>query len=393
MPASVMILGAGAAGLMCAVAAAERGRRVVVVDHAQLPGRKLAITGGGRCNFSNRVVEASHFLSANPHFTRSALARFTPWDAIAMVEEAGIAYEERDLGQLFLLERATRLVDGLSERARMAGVRFELGREVLSLRHLGDGGFELETSRGPIEAAKVVVATGGLSYTGTGATGIGYELARSFSLPVVPARPALVPLTWSAADRTHYSALSGIALEVVARCPGSPPFRSNLLFTHRGVSGPAILQVSSCWQAGQPVTVDLLPDSDLDNSLRQARQERPRVQLRTLLAGWLPRRLVAAIDGDPLPSGQMGQLSNEQLAKIVDTIHGWTLQPAGTEGYEAAEVTAGGVDTRVLSSKTMETKDVPGLYFVGEVMDVTGWLGGYNLHWAWASGWCAGQAV
>ncbi len=378
MTKSVQVVGAGAAGLVCAYEAAKRGREVVVVDHGPRPGRKLAITGGGRCNFSNLEVEAKHFLSANPHFVRSALARFTPWDAIAMVSDAGFTWEERELGQLFLLEPAVRLVDWLWERARRAGVRFEFGREP---------GIP---SPKTLEEAAVVVATGGLSYPSTGASGWGHRVAQAFDLPVVAPRPALAPLTWSARDRELFGPLSGISLPVAASCPASPVFRDDLLFTHRGISGPAALQVSSYWKPGQLVTVDLLPARDLRAELIEARAQRPRAALRTVLTQRLPRRLVAALG---LPERTLGELSNNRIEQVALRIHAWSPGPAGTGGYAAAEVTAGGVDTRALSSKTMEARTAPGLYFVGEVVDVTGWLGGYNLHWAWASGQAAGRAV
>ncbi len=391
--APVVVLGAGAAGLVAAHQVAARGIGVIVVDHQARPGRKLAITGGGYCNVTNMRVKARCFISSNPHFVKSALARFGPWDVMDMLADAGIGVEERDRGELFCDQRATLLVDFLQGRAEAAGARLMLGCSVSGLRALPGGGFLLRSSRGELQASRVIVATGGLSYPGIGASGLGMDIARSLGIPVVAPRPGLAPLLWSASDRERFADLSGNSLEVTTRCPDSPAFRADLLFTHRGLSGPAALQVSSYWRPGASVTVDLLPGIDVEGRLLEARRERPRAALRTVLGAWLPKRLVLAFEGREIPDLPMGRLSDLHAAAIADSLHRWTFHPAGTAGYDKAEVTVGGVDTRAISSKTLEARDVPGLHFAGEVLDVTGWLGGYNLQWAWSSGHCAGRAV
>jgi len=389
----VLILGAGAAGLMAAHAAASRGRAVTVVDSQTTVGRKLAITGGGHCNVTNTDVKARCFLGANPHFVKSALARYGRWDITSLLAELGITTHERERGELFCDQRATALVRGLHQRALQAGARFELGCAVRAVVPSPNGGFRVHGTRGPMEAQRVVVASGGLSYPAIGASSIGHDIARSVGIPVVAPRPGLAPLQWSAEDRERFGPLAGNALPVVARCAGSPAFGADMLFTHRGLSGPAILQVSSYWQPGQPVSIDLLPGRDLREELATARRERPRASLRNTVARWLPRRLVEVLQQRELPRLQLAQLSNAQAEAVHRTLRGWAVHPAGTAGYGAAEVTVGGVDTRALSSKTFEANDVPGLHFVGEVLDVTGWLGGYNLQWAWSSGHCVGQVV
>ena len=389
----VVVLGAGAAGLMAAHQAAARGRDVTVLDSQPKPGRKLAITGGGQCNVTNTEVLPSRFLSANPHFVKSALARFTRWDTTSLLAELGITTHERERGELFCDQRASLLAERLHQRAALAGARFELSCSIRAVQARAGGGFLVHGARGALQTDKVIVATGGLSYPSIGASSIGHDIARSVGIPVQPTRPGLVPLQWSAQDRERFGPLAGNALEVLAWCPGSPRFGANLLFSHRGLSGPAILQVSSYWSPCQPLTIDLLPRLDLERELRRLRQERPRAQLRSVLAGWLPRRLVEALQQHELPQLRLAQLSNSQTQAVQRSLRGWTIEPAGTLGYDKAEVTVGGVDTRAISSKTLEARDVPGLHFVGEVLDVTGWLGGYNLQWAWSSGYCAGRAV
>ncbi len=390
---TVVILGAGAAGLICAREAAARGREVLVLDHQMRPGRKLAITGGGHCNIGNYEIKANRYIAGNPHFVKSALARFTIWDILDIALEGGITVHEREHGEVFCDQRASLLVDLLEGRARRAGARFSLGTTVSGLRRGSGRGFTVQTAQGEIPAEAVVVATGGLSYANTGASGLGHGIAEALGLAVVEPRPGLVPLQWSSEDRARFAALAGNSLPVRARCPGSPLFETDLLFTHRGISGPAALQVSSYWQPGQPVTIDLLPGSGLEGLLLQARRDHPRASLHRTLGRWLPKRLVAALRGREIPDEQLARLSDQRLAAVAAGLHAWTILPAGTAGWAAAEVTVGGVDTHAISSKTLEAQQVPGLYFVGEVLDVTGWLGGYNLQWAWSSGWCAGQVV
>ena len=387
------MLGAGASGLVCAWQAAERGRRVVLLERLGRPGRRLLATGGGRCNFTNRSVDFSNYLSENPRFAISALSRFTPRRVLEWLGEAEIAYEERELGQLFCRCSAAELLALLEERNRRAGVDLQLGCQVQSIERRSEGGFEVHSHKGSWQAERLVLATGGLSAPRLGGNPLGLEMARGLGLPVVPPRPALVPLTWSAADRDHYGDLTGISTEVSAQTGFSPPFRANLLFTHRGLSGPAILQVSSYWRAGQAVQLDWLPGLDLGAELAHAKLTRPKTTLRRLLCRHLPRRLVLALEAQGLPTGSLGQQADSALQQAAQRLSSWELRPAGTEGYKSAEVTAGGVDTRALSSRTMEALTFPGLYVTGELVDMTGWLGGYNLHWAWASGWCAGQAV
>jgi predicted Rossmann fold flavoprotein len=393
MSPRVLVLGAGAAGLIAAHEAAARGCAVAVVEHQTLPGRKLAITGGGLCNVTNTDVDAKCYLGANPHFVRSALARFTHWDTITLLGELAIGTQERERGELFCDQRATLLAERLWARAQSAGAKLLRGCSIDGLAHRPGGGFTCRSSRGPLEADAVIVATGGASCPRVGATSIGLEIAEGLGVPVVPPRPGLVPLLLAPRDLERLGPLAGNALDVLVRCPGSPGFRANMLFTHKGLSGPAILQVSSYWRPGQPITVDLLPDLRLEEELREARTTSPRSSLHSVLARWLPRRLVATLQQRELPSLHMGELSNRQAAAIVRTLAAWTLHPSGTAGWDQAEVMLGGVDTRAISSKTMQATGLPGLHFAGEVLDVTGWLGGYNLQWAWSSGWVAGRSV
>ena len=386
----VLILGAGASGLACAIVAARRGRRVLLLDRQPRPGHKLSLTGGGRCNVTNREVTAAHYHGANPHFPKSALARFGTAEVLRCLEKAQLPFEERDHGRLFLRGPAADLLDLLLREARAAGVEFALGSTIQGVVRGEGAAFTVATARGPVAAPHLVVATGGPAWPSSGATGLGHDIARSFGLAVVPPRPALVPLVWSAEDRGRFSALAGNHLEVTASTTGSPAFTDRLLFTHRGLSGPAVLQVSTWWAPGQEVALDLLPGRDPLPDLHAVRAERPRLALRTALGWRLPRRLIEALPL-PLPLDRpLDTLSDHALAAAVAALRAWRIQPAGTEGFGAAEVTAGGVDTAELSSKTLEARRVPGLFFTGEVVDVTGWLGGYNLHWAWASGVAVG---
>jgi predicted Rossmann fold flavoprotein len=387
----VIVLGGGAAGLMCALTAGHRGRRVLVVEHANRVGKKILMSGGGRCNFTNTGTTPGNFLSANPHFCKSALARYTPLDFIAMVERHGIAYHEKELGQLFCDESSKQIVAMLLAECAAAGVRVETSCNVERVRH-GDGGFHVQSSRGTFSAGAVVVATGGLSIPAMGATGFGYELARQFGHDLLPTRAGLVPLTLSGKHQERLADLSGVALPVTARC-GDASFSNFMLITHRGVSGPAILQVSSYWQPGLGLRIDLLPGRDALETLRALQQERPAAELKTVLGELLPKRFAQRLCETQFTSRPMKQYNLPQLRDIAMQLSDWPLVASGTEGYRTAEVTLGGVDTNQLSSTTMQSRLVPGLYFIGEVVDVTGWLGGYNFQWAWASGHAAGAAL
>ena len=385
-----VVLGAGAAGMMCAVEAGRRGRRVLLLDHAEQVGKKILISGGGRCNFTNLHCRVENFLSENPHFAKSALARFTPAEIIALVEKHGIRYHEKTLGQLFCDRSARDVVAMLERECAEAGVRVMTGVRVLSVRQ--DGLFVVETSAGELRAKAVVIATGGLSIPKMGATGFGYRIAEQFGLRVVDCRPALVPLVFGEDDRARWCDLTGLSAEVTAaagdrRRRGS--FREKMLVTHRGLSGPAILQASSYWRPGEAVEIDLAPGVEALAPLleRNARRDTGAAvsALRAMLPGRMAERWVAL--------NQSADWTNASLAAMERRLHAWQVVPAGTEGYAKAEVTAGGVDTAELDAKTMQSRKVPGLYFIGEVVDVTGWLGGYNFQWAWASGAGAGRAL
>jgi predicted Rossmann fold flavoprotein len=395
-----VVVGAGAAGLMCAIEAGKRGRRVLLLEHNPRIARKILISGGGRCNFTNRHTTAENFVSSNPHFAKSALARYTPGDFIAMVDRHRIPYHEKTLGQLFCDRTASDIVGMLEAECAAAGVRIQTGcvvaRIAASSAATEGGGFEVETSRGVFQCAALVIATGGLSIPKMGATPFGYTVARQFGLRIVECRPALVPLIFDDADRRRFAGLAGVSADVIvnvtARTSGRS-FREKLLFTHRGLSGPAILQASSYWRAGEQVEIDLLPGVDFAAALAACRAAGTRAEVRTVLARYLPKRLAdrwCQLQGIAKPSIAC---SDREVAEMAAGLHAWRVQPAGTEGYEKAEVTAGGVDTAELSSQTMECRNVPGLYFIGEVADVTGQLGGFNFQWAWASGAAAGRAL
>jgi predicted Rossmann fold flavoprotein len=388
--ADVVILGAGAAGLMCAIEAGRRGRRVVLLDHAERIGKKILISGGGRCNFTNIHCRAENFLSENPHFAKSALARFTPSDFIALIEKHGIRYHEKTLGQLFCDRSAHEVVTMLERECADAGVQIIVGTRAISV--IRDGNFRVETAETVFEAEAVVVATGGLSIPKMGATGFGYSLAEQFGLRITECRPGLVPLVFSAQDREQWCDLAGVSTEVVVASETPLPrnsFQEKMLITHRGLSGPAILQVSSYWRPGESVAVDLAPDAEVIAPLltRNARRDAAAAVLaiRAVLPARMAERWIAL--------HQPANWTNASLAIMEQELHAWRITPAGTEGYAKAEVTTGGVDTAELDAKTMQSRKVPGLYFIGEVVDVTGWLGGYNFQWAWASGFSAGQAV
>ncbi len=378
-----IVLGAGAAGLFCAATAGQRGRRVLLLDHNSEVGRKILISGGGRCNFTNLHTAPDRYLSANPHFAKSALARYTPADFIKLVDSYGIAWHEKTLGQLFCDQSAKQIVAMLLEECAKGGVAVRLGTETGAIEHR-DGGFHLAGASAPA----LVIATGGPSIPKLGASSFAYELARQFGLKVVQPRPALVPLTLSG-DDALFTELSGVATEVVARC-GKAAFREAALFTHRGLSGPAILQVSSYWQRGEDVRIDYLPDQP-QGWLLEAKRTQPRAPLRRVLP--LPERLATTLADRLGVAGELGNQSDKVLRAAETVLHDWHFHPTGSEGFAKAEVTAGGISTAELSSQTMEAKKVPGLYVIGEAVDVTGWLGGYNFQWAWASGWAAGSAI
>ncbi|WP_266171831.1 NAD(P)/FAD-dependent oxidoreductase [Dyella subtropica] len=392
MKVDVLVIGAGAAGLMCAIAAGQRGRQVLVVDHANKVGKKILMSGGGRCNFTNTGATPANYLSGNPHFAKSALARYTPADFIELVEKHRIAYHEKELGQLFCDESSKLIVRMLLDECSQAGVRVETSCGVERVRKT-DEGFSVHTARGEVHAESLVVATGGLSIPSMGATGLGYELARQFGHNILPTRAGLVPLTLSGKHQERYQDLAGVALPQVEARVGKRGFRAGLLFTHRGISGPSILQISSYWQPGDDLLIDLLPELDMADWLNAQRAARPAMELKNVLSDALPKRLAQRLCELWFESRPMKQYREAELNQIAAQLHDWPIVASGTEGYRTAEVTLGGVDTDGLSSSTMQSKLVPGLYFIGEVVDVTGWLGGYNFQWAWASGQAAGQVV
>ena len=386
----VLILGAGAAGMMCAVEAGRRGRRVVVLDHAARPGEKIRISGGGRCNFTNLAAPADRFLSLNPRFAVSPLSRFTPADFIARIDAEGIAWHEKALGQLFCDGSAGQIVAMLTRQMAEAGAGLRLGHEILTVRR--DGRFVVETDKGTLSAGSLVVATGGKSIPKMGATGLAYRLAEQFGLAVTETRPALVPLTFAEQELERLRPLAGISVEARVSL-GRISFDEGLLFTHRGLSGPSILQISSYWREGDRLTVDLARGRSVGAALKAARAEAGRIEVRTALARHLPDKVARVVlDGLGL-TGRLADLPNAAIDRIDAAVHRWEVTPVGSEGYRTAEVTLGGVDTDGLDARTMEARAVPGLYFVGEAVDVTGWLGGYNFQWAWSSGWVAGQVV
>ncbi|UIJ45201.1 NAD(P)/FAD-dependent oxidoreductase [Sphingomonas cannabina] len=382
-----IILGAGGAGLMAAAVAGQRGRRVLVIDHADEPGKKILISGGGRCNFTNLGVAPDRYLSANPHFAKSALGRYGAQDFLALVERHGIAWHEKTLGQLFCDGSARQIVAMLLDECRAGGVTLAIGEAIRDVAH-GDGGFRVTHGDRTSTAPALVIATGGPSIPKLGATGFAYDLARRFALKVVEPRPALVPLTLSG-EEALFRSLSGVSAPVVARC-GKAAFPEAALFTHRGLSGPAILQISSYWRHGQPIAVDFLPGRP-KGWLVEAKRARPRASLKTILP--LPDRLAEALTERLGVDGELGTLTDARLGGIEQQLAHWTFHPNGSEGFAKAEVTIGGIATDGLSSKTMAARHLPGLYAIGEAVDVTGWLGGYNFQWAWASGWAAGQAL
>ncbi|MBN7138298.1 hypothetical protein A7A76_04250 [Lysobacter enzymogenes] len=389
-----LIVGAGAAGLMCALTAGRRGRRVLLIEHANKVGKKILMSGGGRCNFTNTGAAPANYLSANPHFCKSALARYSPWDFIALVEKHRIAYHEKELGQLFCDISSKLIVKMLVDECLAAGVRIETDCSIERIAH-GDGDsgdFRAHTARGAFAAPSLVIASGGLSIPSMGASGFGFEVARRFGHALLPTRAGLVPLTLSGKHQERLADLSGVSLPVTASCNGRE-FSNQMLITHRGVSGPSILQISSYWQPGDDLRLDLLPGRDALDWLQRQQRERPAAELKTALGEALPKRFAQRLCEHWLSNKPLKQYNLPELKQAAATLSAWPLVASGTEGYRTAEVTLGGVDTDGVSSSTMQSKRVPGLYFIGEVLDVTGWLGGYNFQWAWASGNAAGLAV
>ena len=387
----VIVIGAGAAGMMCAIEAGKRGRRVLVVDHARAAGEKIRISGGGRCNFTNLRTGPEAFLSQNPRFCRSALARYTPADFIALLARHNIAWHEKTLGQLFCDGSARQVVDLLLQEMRSANVELRLGQALADIARDADG-FTLQGAGGVLRCRSLVVATGGKSIPKMGASGFAYEVAARFGAPVTQTRPALVPLTLEPGHLSRLAPLAGVSAPVRVRC-GKTAFDEALLITHRGLSGPAILQISSYWREGEAVEIDLAPGVDLFETLRRARAENGRQSVSACLGGVLPKRLAQMIAENEQATSSLAETADAVLRRVAVAVNAWRIKPVGSEGYRTAEVTLGGIDTRALDQKTLAVKAVPGLHFIGEAVDVTGWLGGYNFQWAWASGWCAGQAV
>jgi predicted Rossmann fold flavoprotein len=389
----VIVIGAGAAGLFCAAQAGAIGRRVLLIDNGKKAGRKILMSGGGRCNFTNLYTEPAAYLSHNPHFCKSALARYTQWDFIDLINRHGIAWHEKTLGQLFCDDSAQQVVDMLLKECEAASVTLRLRSEVLAVAR-DDSGYTLQLNGAEVQAEKLVIASGGLSMPGLGASPFGYKIAEQFGLKVFPTRAGLVPFTLHKPLLEQLQTLSGVSVPSVLTAEDGTVFKEALLFTHRGLSGPAVLQLSSYWLPGEFVSVDLSPAQNIDAFINEERQQHPNQSLKNTLAKLLPKRLVECLQLlGRVPECTLKQLNSRQQAELASALHQWKIQPNGTEGYRTAEVTLGGVDTSQLSSKTMEARDVPGLYFIGEVVDVTGWLGGYNFQWAWSSAWACAQAL
>ncbi|MBS0411967.1 MAG: NAD(P)/FAD-dependent oxidoreductase [Proteobacteria bacterium] len=392
----VIVIGAGAAGMMCAVEAGRRGRQVLVLDHARAAGEKIRISGGGRCNFTNlnAARPQAGFLSQNPRFALSALSRYQPKDIVALVERHGIAWHEKTLGQLFCDESARQVVDLFLAEMDDAGVRLRLETTASSITRDGDG-FRLSiTSGGEVSCASLVIATGGKSIPKMGATGFAYDVAAQFGAPVVATRPALVPLTFEVGLLERLKPLAGVAVDPARVSAGRTHFDEAMLFTHRGLSGPAILQVSSYWREGEAITVDMAPGVDVFADLKAAKAGQPRLAPQTALSAHVPRRLAQLLaETEGVAAKNLADCPDAALRRLAQAVNAWTVKPVGSEGYRTAEVTLGGVDTKALDSRTMEMRQTPGLYFIGEAVDVTGWLGGFNFQWAWASGWSAGQVA
>ncbi|WP_288774958.1 NAD(P)/FAD-dependent oxidoreductase [Psychrobacter sanguinis] len=395
----VVIIGAGASGLYCAMTAAQRGRSVLVIDHANKAGKKILMSGGGRCNFTNYVVEPENFIGENAHFCKSALTRYNPWEFISLVEKHGIPYHERDYGQLFCDDSSKDILNLLLDECAQAGAKVQLKTDIIAIKPLVNDseaqGFIIETSKGTIQCASLVIATGGLSIPTMGATGFGYEVAQQFGHDIIPTSAGLVPFTFTDKVGDMIASLAGISLDVVA-FNERISFPRPMLFTHRGLSGPAMLQLSNYWQVGEAIHINLVPNVDISDLLINAKANHPKQLIRSVLTEYFPKKLLLALQDlhwSEFKDKELANIKDENLIAIGDKINNWTIKPSGTEGYRTAEVTRGGVNTDQVSSKTFESKLQPNLYFIGEVLDVTGWLGGYNFQWAWASGKACGEVV
>ncbi len=388
----VLIVGAGAAGLMCAIEAAKRGRKTLIIDHANKPGKKILMSGGGRCNFTNYHVSPDKYLSHNPHFCKSALSRYTQWDFINLVKKHGVAFHEKTLGQLFCDHTSKDILNMLLEECRIAGVTIQLNETIDSIQQLDNNLFNVKSNQGEYRTQSLVIATGGLSIPTMGASPFGYKIAAQFNIKVWPTRAGLVPVTLQPDDKEKYISLSGISNDSLTSSNGKS-FRENILFTHRGLSGPAVLQISNYWQPGDEIKINLLPDKDLISLFKSAQKQFPNRSLKEFLAEHFVKRLVGIFITPELGQKPLQAFTLAAFSEIALAFHEWSVKPNGTEGYRTAEVTLGGVDCNAISSKTMGSNTIKGLYFIGEVLDVTGWLGGYNFQWAWSSGWAAGQVV
>jgi predicted Rossmann fold flavoprotein len=388
----VIIIGAGAAGLMCAIEASKRHRKVLILDHANKVGKKILMSGGGRCNFTNYYIEPGKYFSHNPHFFKSALTRYTQWDFIELVKQHAIPFHEKALGQLFCDNKAKDIVDMLLAECNKAGAIIHLNTSIEKIQQTDNHLFKVHSSKGKYLCQSVVIASGGLSIPTMGASPFAYKVAEQFGIKVWPTRAGLVPLTLDIIEKEKLSVLSGIGIDSFVQNDRNQ-FREHLLFTHRGLSGPAILQLSSYWKPGEPISINLLPEQNLLEDLKSARDDMPQKQLNSILSLYLPKRVVEIFIPKNLAEKKLSEISNRDLEAVAHQMHAWVVKPNGTEGYRTAEVTIGGVDCNAISSKTMEVNDVPGLFFIGEALDVTGWLGGYNFQWAWSSGWAAGQVI
>ena len=387
----VLIIGASASGLMCAIEAGKRGRKVTVLDHANKAGKKILMSGGGRCNFTNMDIDASNFISNNPHFCKSALSRYTQWDFISLVNKHRIAYHERDLGKLFCDDSASDILDMLLQECKKVNVNIRLNCQINKVNKSEH--FIVESQLGDFHASSLVIACGGLSIPKMCASPLGYQLAEQFGHKILPTTAGLVPFTLQPKDKKQFETLSGISVESNVSNQDVIFNNENILFTHRGLSGPAILQISSYWKPGETVTINLLPNQDVAQLIKSRQKKQPNLKLKTVLAEILPKRLVSALLGESIVEKTLQELSQDRINEIAKQCQQWQIKPNGTEGYRTAEVTLGGVDCNELSSKSMESSKTSNLFFIGEVVDVTGWLGGYNFQWAWSSGWCAGQIV
>jgi predicted Rossmann fold flavoprotein len=387
-----IIIGAGAAGLMCAIEAAKRHRHVLVLDHANKPGKKILMSGGGRCNFTNYHINPDNYISHNRHFCKSALSRYTQWDFIDLVKKHRIPFHEKTLGQLFCDNKSKDILDMLLKECEDAGAEIRMNTHIDKIEKLSDHHFKINTSRGDFHCESLVIASGGLSIPTMGASPYAYKVAEQFGISVWPTRAGLVPFTLQPEDKDRFAELSGIGFDCIIE-NSRQSFRENILFTHRGLSGPAVLQISSYWQPGEAITINLQPEKNILEALNEHKKQQPQKQLNSVLSEYLPKRVVEAFLLPEMAIKKLQTISLRELEMVAQQINAWTIKPNGTEGYRTAEVTLGGVDCDALSSKTMAVNVIPGLYFIGEAVDVTGWLGGYNFQWAWASGWAAGQVV